>query len=187
MGGRGKISFRRFAGKIKGWSTVLLYLWMFLLSVLLILISVMGVTRNAVIPSTKPGSIPALANSVALTDKPKLFYLHYIRFKPVNSTGVPLRFTEYLSVLSGVQRLKPDVILIHGDEEPTGKRRLQIVSAVQDGSETDFWGHASLVGRSAENLALWGPIKKNELRCLGTTLVTTEDLAPWDATLRGTI
>lgn len=69
-------------------------------------------------------SIPTTANSALLTDKPKLFYLDYIRSKPTNTASVAFRFTAYLSVLSGVQRLEPDVILVHGDEEPVaGKGR----------------------------------------------------------------
>ncbi|GAV01192.1 hypothetical protein RvY_11940 [Ramazzottius varieornatus] len=49
----------------------------------------------------------------------KPFYLHYIRFKPDNK-NTELKFTDFLSVMSGVQYLKPDGILIHGDFTPTG-------------------------------------------------------------------
>ncbi|XP_055356181.1 uncharacterized protein LOC129601410 [Paramacrobiotus metropolitanus] len=47
-------------------------------------------------------------------------YLHYVRFKR-EKKPVEFRFVDYLSVLSAVQRLQPNVIMVHGDEEPTGK------------------------------------------------------------------
>ncbi|OQV14465.1 hypothetical protein BV898_11307 [Hypsibius exemplaris] len=50
---------------------------------------------------------------------PKPFYLHYVRFQPGNG-DMTMRFVDYLSVLSGVQYLKPDGILVHGDAEPQG-------------------------------------------------------------------
>ncbi|OQV24636.1 hypothetical protein BV898_01695 [Hypsibius exemplaris] len=52
---------------------------------------------------------------------PDQLLLHYVKFKPDDQTTVTLRFLEYLSVLSAVQRLKPDQIMLHGDLEPTGK------------------------------------------------------------------
>ncbi|GAV01351.1 hypothetical protein RvY_12077-2 [Ramazzottius varieornatus] len=54
--------------------------------------------------------------------EPSPFYLHYVRFssKPQRN----FTFTDYLSVLSGVQYLRPDGILLHGDVIPNdfGKR-----------------------------------------------------------------
>ncbi|OWA53076.1 hypothetical protein BV898_17511 [Hypsibius exemplaris] len=47
--------------------------------------------------------------------------LHYVRFKPEDEDSVTLRFLDYLSILSAVQRLKPHQILLHGDLQPTGK------------------------------------------------------------------
>ncbi|OQV14464.1 hypothetical protein BV898_11306 [Hypsibius exemplaris] len=52
----------------------------------------------------------------SLYDLPSPFYLHYIRFSPLK-----LRFVDYLSIMSGVQYLKPDGILIHGDVAPSGE------------------------------------------------------------------
>ncbi|XP_055346190.1 uncharacterized protein LOC129593757 [Paramacrobiotus metropolitanus] len=47
------------------------------------------------------------------------FYLHYIRFKPENGKTT-FRFLDYLSVMSAVNNLKPDRIIVHGDMIPTG-------------------------------------------------------------------
>ncbi|GAU90749.1 hypothetical protein RvY_03124 [Ramazzottius varieornatus] len=46
------------------------------------------------------------------------FYLHYVRF--ASNPTKNLSFTDYLSILSGVQYLRPDEILLHGDRIPTG-------------------------------------------------------------------
>ncbi|OQV17287.1 hypothetical protein BV898_08685 [Hypsibius exemplaris] len=48
------------------------------------------------------------------------FYCHYVRFRPDGAANITLRFIDYLSVMSAVQRLKPDGIFLHGDEEPVG-------------------------------------------------------------------
>ncbi|OQV14467.1 hypothetical protein BV898_11309 [Hypsibius exemplaris] len=58
---------------------------------------------------------------------PKPFYLHYIRFQPDNG-DMTMRFVDYLSVLSAVQHLKPDGILVHGDAEPQGTYWKDLVS-----------------------------------------------------------
>ncbi|OQV11571.1 hypothetical protein BV898_14147 [Hypsibius exemplaris] len=54
-------------------------------------------------------------------DKPPLeLILHYIKFKLDGADGINIRFLDYLSILSAVQRLKPDKIFVHADEEPQG-------------------------------------------------------------------
>ena len=50
---------------------------------------------------------------------PSPFYVHYVRFVPTDGNKT-LRFTEYLSVMSAVQYLKPDGIILHGDFTPEG-------------------------------------------------------------------
>lgn len=50
---------------------------------------------------------------------PEPLYLHYIRFKRKNG-DTELKFTDFLSVMSAVQYLKPDEIVLHGDFVPSG-------------------------------------------------------------------
>lgn len=114
--------FRRFrsgSGRMKGPYQILLYLWMFVLSILLIIITVMGVTRNISAHTTQRTPVHACNVSQAEPSLFRPFYLHYIWFDESNQS-TPLGFPDYLSVLSGVHRLKPDGVLVHGDREPTG-------------------------------------------------------------------
>ncbi|GAV01280.1 hypothetical protein RvY_12017 [Ramazzottius varieornatus] len=58
---------------------------------------------------------------------PKPLYLHYIRFKPKNG-DTEFKFTDFLSVMSAVQYLKPDEIVLHGDFVPSGPYWLNLTS-----------------------------------------------------------
>ncbi|OWA54513.1 hypothetical protein BV898_18913 [Hypsibius exemplaris] len=85
----------------------------------------------------------------ASQDPPHELFLHYVRFKPDDADGVTLRFLDYLSVMSAVQRLKPDQIYLHADMEPTGK----------------YWDELSSRGwikyvHRAKNFSLTGRIKQ---------------------------
>ena len=52
---------------------------------------------------------------------PTPFYLHYIYFRSEKGDrSWKLRFIDYLSIMSGVQFLKPDGVLVHGDTVPEG-------------------------------------------------------------------
>jgi hypothetical protein len=73
------------------------------------------------------GAIPAnriVSDDPAVFYLPNPFYLHYVRFKPKNG-DLTFQFTDFLSVMSAVQYLKPDGILLHGDFEPEGNAEEQ--------------------------------------------------------------
>ncbi|OQV24635.1 hypothetical protein BV898_01694 [Hypsibius exemplaris] len=64
--------------------------------------------------------VPASTRAVARSGAPERLILHYVRFKPDDANNISLGFTDYLSIQSAAQRLKPDQILLHGDVEPIG-------------------------------------------------------------------
>ncbi|OWA54387.1 hypothetical protein BV898_18791 [Hypsibius exemplaris] len=76
-----------------------------------------GYTHEWILPRKKNASIEGETTADGTSEK---LYLHYVRFKPQDAKVLTLRFLDYLSVVSAVQRLKPDDIFIHGDVEPTG-------------------------------------------------------------------
>ena len=75
------------------------------------------VTRNIDAPRS-PSARMTQGNDVQVNEE--AFYMHYIRFLPDNGNK-EFRFIDYLSVMSAVQYLRPDEIIVHGDFEPTGK------------------------------------------------------------------